>query len=248
MTDSTPIALVIGVGAVAGIGAQCALRYAAEGARVVISGRTEEKLATVVREADERGLHMQFEVADCTDPVAVQGLYDAVEARQGTPSLVHYNTGNNMPGLLTDIAPDYFEQCWRLGAYGGFLCASEAVRRMRAGGLSEATILFTGASASLRGRAHFGAFNSAKGALRLMAQALAKEVGPEGIHVGHVVVDGAVDGNQIHTKVSEYAKQAAAEGKLIQLGAIVDAFCFLWRQPRSGWSFEVDVRTGNEPW
>lgn len=109
------------------------------------------------------------------------------------------------------------------------------------------SVLFTGASASLRGRANFGAFNAAKGALRNFAQALAKEANEAGIHVGHVVVDGPIGGEKIKSRAPDYAKRLG-EGGMIGLEGIVDAFEFLSRQPPNAWSFEGDVRTSRERW
>jgi len=112
--------------------------------------------------------------------------------------LAIYNAGNNTPGRILEMEADYFEKSWRVVCYGGFLFGREALRRMVP--RKRGTILFTGASASLRGRAGYGAFNSAKAGLRTLAQAMAKENGPEGIHVGHVVVDGAVYGEKIRKR------------------------------------------------
>jgi len=109
------------------------------------------------------------------------------------------------------------------------------------------TLLFTGASASLRGRPNFGAFNASKGALRNLAQAMAKEYGPEGIHVGHVVVDGPIGGEKIKQGFPDYASKLGDEG-MIDLEGLVDAYEYLYKQPRPAWSFEVDVRTSLERW
>ena len=140
---------------------------------------------------------------------------------------------------------DYFETSWRVICFGAFLFAREALRRMASTG--EGTILFTGASASLRGRPGFGAFNSAKAALRNMAQAMAKEYAPDGIHVGHVVVDGGIFGDKILTRRPDIVHRVGEDG-LISIDGIVDAFFFLHKQPKSAWSFEVDVRTSKENW
>jgi NAD(P)-dependent dehydrogenase (short-subunit alcohol dehydrogenase family) len=137
----------------------------------------------------------------------------------------------------------YFEQSWRVVCFGGFLFGREAVRRMlprKAG-----TLLFTGASASLRGRAGYGAFNSAKAGLRILAQAMAKEYAGEGIHVGHVVVDGGIAGDKIFQRFPEFANN---QERLVGIEGIVDAFAFLYRQQPRAWSFEVDVRTSHEKW
>ena len=109
------------------------------------------------------------------------------------------------------------------------------------------TLLFTGASASLRGRANFGAFNSSKAGLRTLAQAMAKEYAAGGIHVGHVVVDGAIGGEKVMTRFPQYAEQLGEEG-MISIEGIVDGFVFLYRQPKRAWSFELDVRTSKESW
>jgi len=107
--------------------------------------------------------------------------------------------------------------------------------------------LFTGASASLRGRAKFGAFNSSKGALRNLAQAIAKEYGAEGVHVGHVVVDGPIGGDKIINAFPEYAERLGEAG-MIDINGIVDGFMYLYQQPQRAWTFELDIRTSVEKW
>ena len=183
-------------------------------------------------------------VADATDEAQVIALFDAAEAAEGELTLAIYNAGNNTPGRIADMEASYFESSWRVGAFGGFLFGREAVRRMRGRG---GTLLFTGASASLRGRPNFGAFNASKGALRNLAQAMAKEYGEEGIHVGHVVVDGPIGGEKIKKGFPEFAERMG-EGRMIDIGGIVDCYEFLYNQPRRAWSFEVDVRTSLERW
>ena len=140
---------------------------------------------------------------------------------------------------------EYFETSWRVVCYGGFLFGKEAVKRMLPQG--KGTLIFTGASASLRGRAYFGAFNSAKAGLRTLAQAMAKEYGAEGIHVAHVIVDGAINGEKIKTNVPEYAAKLGNEG-MINLEGIVDAYLYLHQQRSQAWSFELDLRTSLEKW
>jgi NAD(P)-dependent dehydrogenase (short-subunit alcohol dehydrogenase family) len=109
------------------------------------------------------------------------------------------------------------------------------------------TLLFTGASASMRGRPFFGAFNSSKAALRILAQAMAKEYAEDGIHVGHVVVDGAIAGEKIMKGLPQYAERLGEEG-MISIEGIVDGYVFLYRQPARAWTFEIDVRTSKEKW
>jgi NAD(P)-dependent dehydrogenase (short-subunit alcohol dehydrogenase family) len=235
-------AIVIGVGPDRGLGAQLCRRFAAEGLHVLVAGRTRGKLDAVVEAIRNDGGSAEAVVADATSEADTLALFDRAGADL---DLAVYNAGNNTPGRIDAMEADYFEKSWRVCCFGGFLFGREAVRRMkpRGGG----TLLFTGASASLRGRAHFGAFNSSKAALRTFAQALAKEVAEDGIHVGHVVVDGAIGGEKIMTLLPEYAERLGEEG-MISIEGIVDGFAFLYRQPRRAWSFELDLRTSKEKW
>jgi len=239
-------AIVIGVGPAAGLGARLAERFASLGLQVFIAGRTRADLDRVARSITTNGGKATAVVTDATDEAAMTALFDQVHAAPGGPiDLAIYNAGNNTPGRIIDMDAAYFERSWRVGCFGGFLFGREAVRRMLPN--KRGTLLFTGASASLRGRANFGAFNSAKGALRNLAQAMAKEYGPEFIHVGHVVIDGPIGGDKIMRGFPEYANRLGEEG-LINLEGIVDGFQYLYKQPRTAWSFEVDVRTSQEKW
>jgi NAD(P)-dependent dehydrogenase (short-subunit alcohol dehydrogenase family) len=235
-------AIVIGVGPDRGLGGQLCKRFAAEGLHVLVAGRTQEKLDAIVDGITQAGGSAEARVADATSESDVQALFE----RAGDElDLAIYNAGNNTPGRIADMEAAYFEKSWRIGCFGGFLFGREAVRRMAPQG--RGTLLFTGASASLRGRAHFGAFNSAKSALRTLAQAMAKEYAEDGIHVGHVVVDGPIGGEKIMTLFPDYAEQLGEEG-MISIEGIVDGYVFLYRQPRRAWTFEIDVRTSKEKW
>ncbi len=183
-------------------------------------------------------------MADTTSELDVSDLFKQA-SKIGDLSLALYNAGNNTPGRIDEMSVEYFEEAWRVCCLGGFIFAREALKYMKP--KEQGAILFTGASASLRGRANFGAFNSSKSALRGFAQALAKEYGVNGIHVGHVVIDGAINGEKVLTRYPDIAEQLGQE-RLLQIESIVDAFEYLWKQPKSGWTFEVDVRTATEPW
>lgn len=237
-------AIVIGVGPVQGLGGELCKRFAREGHHVFVAGRTEAKLKAVVAEIEAGGGRATPVVADATEEAQVVSLFDTAAETEGDLTVAIYNAGNNTPGRIDEMEAGYFERSWRVCCFGGFLFGREAVRRMREKG---GTLLFTGASASLRGRPNFGAFNSSKGALRNLAQAMAKEYAEAGIHVGHVVIDGPIAGDKIRERYPEYARQKGEDG-MISLAGIADAFVYLHRQPRRAWSFEVDVRTALEPW
>jgi NAD(P)-dependent dehydrogenase (short-subunit alcohol dehydrogenase family) len=239
---SQKTAVVIGVGPDRGLGAQLCRRFAAEGLHVLVAGRTAEKLDAVVSSIEKAGGSAESVVCDATHEADTKTLFD--RAGDGL-SLAIYNAGNNTPGRIEDMEAAYFEQSWRVCCFGGFLFGREAIRRMKP--LGGGTLLFTGASASLRGRAFFGAFNSSKAALRTLAQAMAKEYAEDGIHVGHVVVDGAIGGEKIMKGLPQYAEQLGDEG-MISIEGIVDGYVFLHHQPRRAWTFEIDVRTSQEKW
>ena len=233
-------AIVIGVGPNRGLGAQLCKRFAADGLKVIVAGRTQSAIETVAEDIRRTGGQAVPVVADATSERDIAELFDSAG---NDLDLAIYNAGNNTPGKIVDMDAGYFEQSWRVVCFGGFLFGREAIRRMlpnKAG-----TLLFTGASASLRGRPGYGAFNSAKAGIRVLAQAMAKEYAADGIHVGHVIVDGAIAGDKIFQRFPEAVSR---EESLIDIKAIVDAFAFLYSQPSRGWSFEVDVRTSREKW
>ena len=243
MAENTQVAVVLGVGPKNGLGAALSRRMSQEGLHVLVSGRTESSLSAVVEEVQSLGGKASLCVADATSEQDIEQLFE--EARSlGAISVAIYNAGNNFPGTIIDMDADYFESTWRVCCFGGFLFGRRAVRSMQASG---GTLIFTGASASLRGRANFGAFNSAKGALRNLAQAMAKEYAEQGIHVGHVVIDGPINGDKITEGFPAYAERLG-EGGLINLEQIAESFAYLYRQPPTAWTFELDLRTSQERW
>jgi NAD(P)-dependent dehydrogenase (short-subunit alcohol dehydrogenase family) len=235
-------ALVIGVGAEAGLGAQLAHRFAQEGFRVLVAGRTEARLKSVAAAIKQAGGQAEPIAADATREQDVIALFDKAVTR-GDLDLVVYNVGNNAAVPLLDLTAGDFETFWRQNAFGGFLVGREAVRRMLPKG--KGTVLFTGATASLRARPPFTGFASAKAALRAVAQGLAREFGPHGIHVAHVVIDGVIDGAYARERFPDFVRAKGEDG-LIDPGAIADAFLSLHRQPRSAWTHELDLRPFNE--
>lgn len=234
-------AIISGVGPVEGLGAQLCIRFASKGLHVLVAGRTQTKLDAVVNVIKDNGGSAEAVVADSTSEADTKALFDLAGSDL---DLAIYNTGNNTPGRIADMSAEYFENSWRVCCFGGFLFGRETVNRFAGNG---GTLLFTGASASLSGRENFGAFNSSKGALRNLAQAMAKEYGRDGVHVGHIVVDGPIGGEKIKTHFPEYAEKLGDQG-MISIDGIVDGYEYLYNQPQRAWSFEIDVRTSVEKW
>ncbi len=236
-------AVVLGVGRSAGLGAALCRRFAREGYHVLPAGRTAESLATVVAEIESEGGYATPIVADATCADDVLRLFDAAETAGGAPGLAVYNAGNNRFKPLLAMDDAFFEDLWRLCCFGGFLFGREAARRMLPGGGS---LLFTGATASIRARPPFTAFASAKAALRALAHGMAREFGPEGLHVAHVIIDGMIDGDRLNQRFPELQQQKGVDG-MLNIEAIADAYWWLHSQSRSAWSLELDLRPFNEP-
>ena len=235
-------AVIIGVGQERGLGAQLAIRFAAMGMHVIVASRTISRLEKLVKKIEDDGGKATPVFADASKEEQVQKLF---EIAGSDINLAIYNTGNNFPGQIIDMDANYFEKSWNSCCFGGFIFGREAIRNMAKS--REGTLLFTGASASLRGRENFGAFNSSKAALRALAQAMAKEYGPRGIHVGHIVVDGAIAGDKIKKNLPDIAKKLGDEG-MINIEGIVDSYVYLYNQSPNAWTFEIDLRTSIEKW
>ena len=248
MSDS---AIVVGVGARAGVGAAACRRFAREGLHVFAAGRTEEKLQAVADEVAESpevasGGRVTPVVADATSAADVVRVFETAEKEAGVPSLVVYNAGNNRLRPLLEMDDAFFEDVWRLCCFGGFLVGREAARRMLpSGGGRGGTLVFTGATASVRARPPFTAFASAKAALRAVAHGMAREFGPQGLHVGHVVIDGGIDGDQLNSRFPQF-KETRGDDGMLSPDAIADAFWALHVQHRSAWTLELDLRPYKE--
>lgn len=233
-------ALIVGAGASAGIGAAVARRFAREGLIVFVMGRTRDRLDDVVAEIEQADGRACAIVGDATSPEDVAKAFRAcLEA--GPIAAAVFNAGGNRPRALIDSDPTFFEEMWRVGCFAGHLFALEAVKAMAP--KNSGTVIFTGASASLRGRAGFEAFASAKAGLRAVAQSMAREYSPKGLHVAHVVIDGGVDGERVNTRFPDAKAQRPSDG-LLSLDAVAEAYWQLHVQHRSAWTHELDLR----PW
>jgi NAD(P)-dependent dehydrogenase (short-subunit alcohol dehydrogenase family) len=233
-------AIVIGVGAERGVGAALCRRFAAEGLPVVVGGRTGEKIERVVGAIRDRGGSAVAVAMDATRAEDVARIFDAAE---GAPELVVYNAGNNQFRPLLEMDDAFFEEVWRLCCFGGFLTGREAARRMLPNG--GGSLIFTGATASLRARPPFTAFASAKAALRALAHGMAREGGSQGLHVGHVIIDGVIDGEQVNSRFPQFKDRLGEDG-MLSVDAIADAYWALHRQHRSAWTLELDLRPFRE--
>jgi|SRR5262245_2517378 len=234
-------AIVIGVGAEAGLGAALARRFARDGLHVLLGARRAERIEAVAAGIRDAGGAASAVAMDATRAADVGRIFDAAESRGGAPELVVYNAGNAFVSALLDTTDEAFEATWRLGCFGGFLTGREAARRMLPRG--SGTILFTGATASLRARPPFTTFAAAKAALRALAHGMAREFGAKGLHVAHVVIDGAIDGDQLNSRFPQLKERLGADGMLAP-DALAEAYWQLHVQPRSTWTLELDLR----PW
>lgn len=232
MTDS--IAVVAGVGP--GLGASLVRQFAGAGMAVVAAARNATQRTEL---KDELGDRVHLHDCDLSSEKAIKALFEEVDSL-GRLEAAIYNAGAFRRARVLDIEPEDFEQCWRVGCYGGFLFARAAGQRLQ--GQGKGTLLFTGATASLRGGAGFANLASPKFALRALAQSLARELAPEGIHVAHVIIDG-----QIRSDQYEHLLEERGPDSLLDPGAIAAQYLQLHQQPRSTWTFELDLRPWTEP-
>ena len=236
-------ALVIGVGPLNGLGGQLCRKIANNNFEVFVAGRTRSSLDNVVNAILNEGNKATPIVVDATDENQIKNM--TKEIGPGLDFAV-YNVGNSRPGKIVEMDANYFRESWESGCFGGFLFAKEVIKTFLLE-KTAGTLIFTGASASLRGKSNFGAFNSAKGALRNLAQALAKEYAENSIHISHVIVDGGLAGERIKQRLSDF-EERVKEGKLINIENVTDAYMFLYNQSKDAWTFELDVRTSQENW
>src|SRR5262245_15568079 len=242
MATSKGCAVVVGVGPEAGLGGALCKRFAREGLHVLIAGRTADKLERVAATIAAAGGRATAVVTDTTVEADVVRLFERA-AGTGPIELVAFNAGNNRLGNFLEMDATFFTDVWRVACFGGFLVGREAGRRMVPQG--RGTIVFTGATASIRSRPPFIAFASAKAGLRAIAQGMARELGPQGIHVGHVIIDGGIDGERLRTLLPGFVAATGDDG-LLGIDAIADAYWFLHTQHRTAWTHELDLRPFKE--
>jgi NAD(P)-dependent dehydrogenase (short-subunit alcohol dehydrogenase family) len=244
---SKPTAVVVGVGAERGPGAALCRRFAQGGYHVLVAGRTQAKIGRVAEIIAAAGGRAEPIAMDATRESDVAGLFErAMAPGDGLDptELVVSNAGNNQRIDFRELTSEQFEDFWRVGCFSGFLVGREAARRLVP--LGRGSIIFTGASASIRGKPGFAHFAAAKAGLRMVAQSMAREYGPLGIHVAHVVIDGGIDGERLRKRAPTLIKERGEDG-LLDIDAIAETYWQIHRQPRSAWTQEVDLRPFKEP-
>lgn len=243
MTPLPKVAWIAGVGASAGLGAALARRFAAGGLRVAVTGRQAERVQALSADIVAAGGLAHALPGDVSSERDIERLSRALEPLGVLHSAV-FNAGNAVRGTPLELTPTEFESTWRGSTFAGFLFARTALPRLLAAG--GGSLLFTGATASLRGRGPFVAFAAAKAGLRSVAQSCAREYGPRGVHVAHIVIDGGIDGERLRRSAPERVADAAADG-LLRPDAIAETYWQLHQQDRSAWTHELDLRPYREP-
>ena len=240
------VALLIGAGDA--IGTAVARRFAAGGYAVCVARRSAEKSQRLVQEIVSLGGVARAVSTDVRDEEAVQALFAQVEAELGPVEVCLFNAGANVKSPLIETSARIFFKAWELACYAGFLTGREAARYMVPRG--RGTILFTGATASIRGGSGFAAFAAAKFGLRAVAQSMARELARKNIHVAHLIIDGAIDSEAIHRRLSAAtgAMPDLAPDNRIQTSSIAEAHWVLHTQSRDSWTHELDLRSYSERW
>src|SRR5208283_113826 len=239
------VSVVIGAGD--GLGASVACAFARENLAAVVTRRPRhvEQLETLAASIRADGGEAHAIGLDARNEADVVAFFDTVERTIGPVEVLVFNIGANVRFPVTETTAQVYSKVWEMAAFAGFLAGREAARVMVPRG--RGTMLFTGATASVRGGAGFSAFAGAKHALRALAQSLARELGPKGVHVAHVVIDGAIDGAFIRSIMPDAADKRAREEILVP-DAIAKNYVWLHRQERSAWTFEMDLRPWTEFW
>ncbi|SED12890.1 Short-chain dehydrogenase [Rhizobiales bacterium GAS191] len=236
---------VLVVGAGDATGGAIARRFAREGFTACLVRRHADKLQPLVAEIEAAGGVARAFGVDARKEEAVAALFETIEREVGPLEVVVFNIGGNVRHLIRETTSRVYFKVWEMACFAGFLTGREAASRMVPRG--RGTILFTGATASMRGGSGFAAFAGAKHGLRALAQSMARELGPQGIHVAHTVIDGAIDTPWIRENFPERAALKPQDG-ILDPDAIAEAYWQLHRQQRSAWTHELDLRPWIESW
>jgi NAD(P)-dependent dehydrogenase (short-subunit alcohol dehydrogenase family) len=230
-------AAILGVGP--GLGAAVARRFAREGFAVALMARREESVAGVREEIEGAGGTALPVSADATDPASVAAAFDEVRSNLGAPGVFVYNAGAFQMGGILDLSPEKFDECFKANCAGAFYAAQQVLPAMVEAG--RGTVLLTGATAALRGGARFSALAVGKFGLRALAQSTAREFGPQGVHVAHVVVDGQIDTPRVREM-----SPGREDHTMLSPDAIAETYWQLHSQHPTAWTLELDLRPAVE--
>jgi NAD(P)-dependent dehydrogenase (short-subunit alcohol dehydrogenase family) len=247
MSKSNGVALLVGAGDA--IGAAVARRFAEGGYEVCIARRDAEKSKLLAEELKARGAEFHAFSVDARKEEEVQKLFSEVEKNVGPIEICLFNAGSNVNMPLLETTAKLFFKAWELACYAGFLVGREAAKYMASRG--RGTILFTGATASIRGGKGFAAFAAAKFGLRAVAQAMARELGPKNVHVVHLLIDAGIDSEAIHRRMKAATGIEANDipaDILTKTPSIAEAYWFVHHQSKDGWTHELDLRPAVETW
>lgn len=247
MAEATKVALLVGAGDA--IGAAVATRFAKGGFTICIARRDAAKSQSVVERINAAGGRAYAFSTDARQEESIKALFARVENEVGPIEICLFNAGSNVSKPLLETTERLFFKAWELACYAGFLVGREAATYMMSRG--RGTILFTGATASIKGRPGFAAFSSAKFGLRAVAQSMARELGPKNIHVVHLLIDAGVDSEAIHQRIIAAKGISVAEippDSLTKTSSVAEAYWFAHHQSRDGWTHELDLRPSVETW
>jgi NAD(P)-dependent dehydrogenase (short-subunit alcohol dehydrogenase family) len=237
-------AVVIGVGPESGLGAALAKHFALQGLHIFVVGRSHNKLQLIVDRIHQQGGTATAVVADATLEPDIKRLFAIVQEKPYPLTLAVYNVDSYISTPLLETTSETFTRLWQQNCFGAFLFGQQAIAVMKP--RQQGTIIFTGATASLRAKPPFTGFAMAKAGVRSLAQGMAREFGPEGIHVVHTILDGVIDGDRARTQYPEYVAEKGADG-LLQPSAIAETYWAIHQQHRSVWTHELDLRPFKEP-
>ncbi len=245
MKNNAKACLIVGAGA--GLGASLARAFASEGLTVCLTRRPRHLAAldALVSEIEAAGGNARAFGVDARNEDEMIALVDQIEAEVGPLEVVVFNIGANVFFPIAETTARVYSKVWEMASFAGFLTGREAARVMTPRG--RGTILFTGATASLRGAAGFSAFAGAKHGLRALAQSMARELGPNGVHVAHIVIDGAIEGEFTRQNLPDFETRLARE-EILRPDDIAANYVWLWKQPKSAWTHEMDLRPWAEKW
>tara|TARA_B100001057_G_C22789450_1_gene926996 strand:- start:514 stop:1248 length:735 start_codon:yes stop_codon:yes gene_type:complete len=243
---TAPIVFIVGAGDY--IGATIARRFADGGFTVCMGRRNVDKLAPLVDEIIDQGGSAHGFKMDARDEKNTEHIFEKIEKDVGPIDLVIFNVGGNVYFPLLDTTARVFRKVWEMACFAGFFCGREAARYMVPRGKGK--IFFTGASASMRGKSGYSAFSAGKAGLRMLAQSMARELGPRNIHVAHLIIDAGVDTAFVRERIRAAGKDPdnLPSDSLMDPKSVAEAYWMLYHQNRDGWTHELDLRPYGENW